>query len=119
MRYWKREDVMSRLRLSQSASYRIVGTARGSLISSTDILAILNNSRRGPQPMLAEIPSDLLTPEEMARELGNVTARDLHNWTLRARNVVPHFLLNTHCRRFQRSMVLAWLDHLSQIVRRG
>ena len=119
MRYWERKDVMNRLRLSQSASYRIVGTARGSLISSVDILAILNNSRRGPQPMLSEIPSDLMTPEEMATEIGCVTAKDLKNWTLRIRNVPPHFLLNTHCRRFQRSAVIAWLDGMSQIVRRG
>ena len=120
MRFWARKDVMSRLRLSQSASYRIVGTARGHLVSSADILAILNNSRRGPQPMLTAIPSDLATADEMAQAIdGNVSAHDLHNWTLRTNNVVPHFLLNTHSRRFQKSAVLAWLDHLSQIVRRG
>ncbi len=119
MRYWTRKDVMNRLRISQSASYRIIGTARGSLISSTDILAILNNARCGPQPMLVEIPSDLLTPEEMAQEIGCVSAHQLHNWTLRVRNVPPHFLLNTHCRRFQKSAVLSWLDRMAQIVRRG
>jgi len=119
MRYWERKDVMERLRLSQSASYRIIGTARGKLIASTDLLAILNNSRRGPQPMLAEIPSDILTEEEMANELGCVTKHQLHNWTLRTRNIPPFFMLNTHCRRFQKSEVVAWLDRLSQIVRRG
>lgn len=120
MRYWNRKDVMDRLRLSQAASYRIVGTARGRLIAAADILAILNNSRRGPQPLLLDIPGDLVTPDEMAQAIGgNVSAHDLHNWTLRSRNIVPHFMLNTHCRRFQKSAVIAWLDRLSQIVRRG
>lgn len=119
MRYWDRKSVMIRLRLSQSASYRIVGTSRGKLISSTDLLSILNNSRRGPQPILTEIPGDLLTEDEMSRELECVSKKQLHAWTLRRQNVIPHFLLNSHCRRFQRSTVLAWLDGLSQIVRRG
>lgn len=119
MRYLNRKDVMRRLRLSQSASYRIVGTARGSLIAASDVLAILNNSRRGPQPLLLELPDDLLTEDEMAAALDCVTPRQVHNWTLRLRNPPPHFLLNTHCRRFQRSAVIAWLDKLSQIVRRG
>ena len=119
MRYWARKDVMSRLRLSQSASYRIIGTARGPLIAAADILAILNNSRRGPQPLLLEIPSDILTEDEMSAALECVSPRQLHNWTLRTRNVPPHFLLNTHCRRFQKSAVLSWLDKTSQIIRRG
>ena len=119
MRYLNRKDVMSRLRLSQAGSYRIIGTARSPLIAASDVLAILNNSRRGPQPLLLEIPDDILTGEEMAAALECVTPKQIHNWTLRTRNPLPHFLLNTHCRRFQRSAVIAWLDHLSQIVRRG
>ena len=121
MRYWTRKDIMLRLGLSQSASYRIVGTSRGknSLISSADLLAILNNARRGAQPMLAEVPGDIVTGEEMAKELQCVTARQLKNWTLRLRNPLPHFLLNTHCRRYQKSAVLKWLDNFTQIVRRG
>lgn len=119
MRFLDRKTVMKRLRLSQAASYRIVGTSRGNLIASTDLLAILNNARRGPQPMLVDIPVDLLTESEMANEIGCVTKKTVHNWTLRTRNIPPHFLINTHCRRFRKSEMLAWLDHLSQIVRRG
>ena len=118
MRYWERKDVMSRLCISRSASYRIVGTARGKLIASTDLLRILNASRRGPQPMLVEIPSDILTAEQMSKEIG-ITSRQLLNWTLRTRNLPPHFLLKSHGRRFQKSAVLGWLDKLSEIVRRG
>lgn len=119
MRYWSRQNVMQRLRLSQSASYRIIGTSRGKLISSTDLLAILNNSRRGPQPMLSEVPSDLLTEDEMSDELKCVTKKQLHSWTLRKANLPPYFHINAHCRRFQRSAVLSWLDTQTQIIKRG
>lgn len=111
--------MMNRLRLSRSASYRIIGSARTSLISSTDLLAILNSSRRGSQPILKEIPSDILTEDEISAELECVTKKQIHNWTLRVKNPPPYFLLNSHCRRFQRSELLSWLNVQTQIIRRG
>lgn len=120
MRFLRRQQVMNRLRMSQSVSYRIIGTARGSLISTDDVLRILNNARRGPQPMLVEVPDDLATPSEIAAELTSegITEHDLHNWTLRTRNIPPFFLLNTHCRRFQRSAFFGWLADSTKIIRR-
>lgn len=111
---------MGRLKLSLTATYRIIGTTRTrlKLIAAKDVVSILNNARRGGQPMLLEVPDDLLTCEEMAAELHGVTARDLYNWTHRTLKVPPHFLLNTHCRRFLRSEVFRWLDEHTKIVRR-
>lgn len=120
MRYMTRKELMERLKLSLTATYRIIGTTRTrlKLISSKDVVAILNSARRGGQPLLLELPDDLLTCEEMAAELHGVTARDLYNWTHRTLKVPPHFLLTTHCRRFRRSEVLRWLDEHTKIVRR-
>lgn len=119
MRYMTRKDIMDRLRLSRSATYRIVGTAGGKLVSARDVVAILNQSRRGTQPLLLEVPADIVTGEELAKEIGSVNARQVRNWTRRTLNVPPHFLLNSHCRRFQLSAVVAWLDAHSKIIKRG
>lgn len=120
MRFLRRQQVMNRLRMSQSVSYRIIGTARGPLVSTDDVLRIMNAARRGPQPMLIEVPDDLATPAELAAELTSegITERDLHNWTLRVRNIPPFFLFNTHCRRFQRSAFFGWLADSTKIIRR-
>ena len=120
MRFLRRQQVMNRLRMSQSVSYRIIGTARGPLVSTDDVLRIMNAARRGPQPMLIEVPDDLATPAELAAELTSegITERDLHNWTLRVRNVPPFFLFNSHCRRFQRSTFFGWLADSTKIIRR-
>lgn len=119
MHYLTRKDIMSRLRLSVAASYRIVGTARSSLISSADVLAILNAARRGGQPILTFIPSDLMTEAEAAKEIGCVTRTRVLSWTNRTLNPPPFFYLNSHCRRFQRSQLFKWLDEQTKIVRRG
>ena len=120
MRFLRRQQVMNRLRMSQSVSYRIIGTARGPLVSTDDVLRIMNAARRGPQPMLNEVPDDLATPAELAAELTSegITERDLHNWTLRVRNIPPFFLFNTHCRRFQRSAFFGWLADSTNFIRR-
>lgn len=119
MHYLTRKDIMQRLRLSYSASYRIIGTARQNLVSSKDVLAILNQARRGDQPLLTHIPSDFLTEAELATEIGCISRTRVFNWTKRVRNVPPFFYLNSHCRRFLRSEVEKWLERNGQIIKRG
>ena len=106
----KRQLICERLGIKSRASYRIIGASRLSLISSSDVIDLLNDSRRAiPQP-LDEIPCDLRTPEQMAAEIGGVTARDLLNWTRRTKNVPPHFRLNHSTTRFSASLMMAWLE---------
>lgn len=110
----KRKLVCERLRLKCRTSYHIIGASRLSLISLDDVLELLNDSRRpcGTAP-LADIPSDLRTPEEMAAEIGGVTAHDLLNWTRRTKNVPPHFRLNKQTTRFSASRMMAWVEERS------
>lgn len=110
MNLLRRDLVCERLRLNRRASYRIVSPSRLSLISSDEILYILNHARRGPVDYLHDIPSDLRTPEEMAAKLGGVTAKMLLNWTHRTKNVAPHFRLNKQTTRFSERLLLAWLE---------
>ena len=106
----KRQLICERLRIKHRASYRIIGASRLSLISSNDVLDLLNDSRRAMPRPLDEIPCDLRTPEEMAEEIGGVSAHDLLNWTHRTKNVPPHFRLNKQTTRFSASRMMAWLE---------
>lgn len=109
----KRKLVCERLRLKRRASYRIIGASRLSFISSDDVLALLNDAQRPlhvGMERLTEIPSDLRTPEEMAAEIGGVTAHDLLNWTRRKKNVPPHFRLNHSTTRFSSRRMMAWIE---------
>ena len=110
MNLLRRKYICEMLRLKPRASYRIVSPSRLSLISSDEILYILNHARRGPVDYLHDIPFDLRTPEEMSAKLGGVTAHDLLNWTRRTKNVAPHFRLNKQTTRFSERLLLAWLE---------
>lgn len=113
----RRQLVCDRLRLKRRASYRIVSPCRLSLISSDEILYLLNHARRGGMEYLTAIPSDIRTPDEMAAEIDGVTAHDLLNWTRRTKNVAPHFRLNKQTTRFSASRLMAWLKERSHTCR--
>lgn len=115
--YLKRKMICDRLRLSLGASYAIVGSAYGPLVSSDDVLHVLNRSRRATPEPLAYIPSDILTPEELAAELAEsgITEHDLINWIHRKKNIAPHFRLTQKTIRFSRSIFFAWLDARSRL----
>lgn len=121
MHLLKRQLICDRLRLTRRTSYNIVGASRIALVSSDEIIALLNRSRRplavGAAP-LDEIPSDLRTPEEMAAEISGVTAHDLMNWTRRTKNVPPHFRFNSHTIRFSASRLHSWLEERSRLCRK-
>ena len=114
-----RELICDRLRINKRSSYRVVPPSRLSLISSDEVLEVLNRARRGGMKPLRDIPSDIRTPEEMASEIGGVTAKMLLTWVYRrTKNVPPHFYINRHCIRFSASRLLAWLDERSRSCRK-
>lgn len=111
-----RETVNERLRLTMSAtSYRIVpSTGYGNRINTDRVVELLNGSRRGDIPAASELPSDLLTPEELAAlpELAEsaITPREILAWARRTRDPLPHYRLNSHTRRYPRAAALAWME---------
>ena len=113
-----REWLRDRLRLRRSASYRLIGGTATALINSDAVLTLLNRSRRGPQPVLAEIPSDICTAEELIAAIPSlaecgVTPALLLAWTHRTKNPPPHFVLTSKIRRFRRSQFTEWLEAAS------
>ena len=114
MSYLPREMICERLRICQRASYRLVPPSYSSFISSSEVLDLLNASRRGIREPLPCIPSDLRRPEEMAAELGTIPERKLMAWTRRWKNPCPHFRLNKLTTRFSARLVREWLDENSK-----
>lgn len=114
----KRSTVCERLRVSTWHSYQLVFSSYGKLVNTDSVVELLNNCSRGEGEPLLMIPSDLLTPDEMAAELqaaGNeITAADLLRWTHRTKAVPPHFRLSAKTIRFSRSRLMAWLDERSR-----
>ena len=113
MSYLSRKMVNERLKLAGRQSYRIVAPSYGQLIRSDDVLRLLNNSRRGIREPFMFIPSDLLTPDELAADpelAGAISAKKLKRWTHRIKNVPPHFHINNHVIRFPRAVFFRWLD---------
>lgn len=123
MFYLRRQTVCDRLRLALSTSYKVVGSAYGSRISSDEVLELLNRSRNETQEVLRELPSDLMTPAEIAAlpEIAGseITEREIVNWTKRSRNPAPCFRLNKQTRRIRRSSFMRWIEERSKIRRRG
>lgn len=113
MNYLTRELICARLRLKQRQSYRIVPPSYGPLISSDEVLHLLNESRRGIAEPLEFIPSDLMTAEELSEDEalgGIVSPKKILLWTKRIKNVPPHFRINKHVTRFSRRSFFEWLD---------
>lgn len=107
----KRKLVSERLRLTVRNSYRIV--PGGSVIDSTDVIRLLNDSRTAGQPKLeGEWIPELLTAEELTKAINNelmdATAKDVRNWTKRL-YPVPHYRISSKILLFKRSTVEQWL----------
>ena len=121
--FLNREWLRDRLRLKRSASYRLISGTKTSLVNSDSVLSLLNRSRRGPQPALAEIPSDICTAEELVASIPSlaecgITPALVVTWTHRTKNPPPYFVLTSKIRRFCRSQFMAWLEAASS-PRRG
>lgn len=113
MNYLDRPLVCKRLALSPRQSYRIVSPSYGSLISSDEVLHIVNEARRGIREPLDAIPCDMVTAEELAKDdvlNGLLSQERILVWTRRRKNVPPHFRFNKQTTRFSRSRFFAWLD---------
>ena len=119
--YLTRERICERLRIAVSTSYKLVGSAYGSRISSDEVVTLLNRSRNETQDVLTDLPSDLLTPAEMAAvpEIAarEISEREIVNWTKRKRNPAPCFRLNKQTRRIRRSSFMAWMDATTRLRR--
>ena len=123
MHFFDRQFVMDRLRLKLRQSYRLIGASRLNLISSDEILRILNRSRRAIPTPFSFIPSDVVTADELLAipELADsgITQQKLRAWTRRTRNVPPHFRLNGHTIRYPRALFIGWLAKNSKVLRRS
>lgn len=113
MNYLDRPLVCKRLALSPRQSYRIVRPSYGALISSDEVLHVVNEARRGIREPLDAIPCDIVTANEIAKDdalNGLLTSERILVWTRRRKNVPPHFRFNKQTTRFSRSRFFAWLD---------
>ena len=107
--YMTREQIMAKLKVSCRASYRLMGAPKSRLFKSSDVVHILNMSRRYGAAEVTEIPDDLLTEEEAAAEFG-IPVDYIYNWTHRRYVYTPpYYKLNSKTRRFSRSQLNAWL----------
>ena len=119
MNFLRRDLICKRLCLNKRQSYRLVGSSRSGLISSDEVLRILNRSRRGIESPFSFIPSDIVTPDEILWELDGIMPNQLRAWMRRKRNVCPHFRLNGHTRRIPRALFVKWLAQNSKVERRS
>lgn len=119
MNFLCRDLICERLRLKVRQSYRLIGSSRSGLISSDEVLRILNCSRRGIENPFSFIPSDILTPDELVTEIDGIKPEQLRAWMRRTRNVCPHFRLNGHTRRIPYALFVGWLAKNSKVERRS
>ena len=116
MNFMRRDLICDRLRINARQSYRLVGTSRSGLISSDEVVRLLNHTRCGIVQPFSFIPSDIVKPDELATEI-HVKVSRLRTWTRRTRNVPPHFRFNGHTIRYPHALFMAWLADNSKVER--
>lgn len=115
MHFMSREWLCSRLRLSPRQSYSLVRSGYGLCVSSDAVLSLVNRSRRNIAEPFSDVPSDILTAEELAAEPelaeSGLTPHHFLVFTRRENpnNRPPHLHINKQCTRFVKSLFLAWL----------
>lgn len=115
MHWMSREWLCSRLRLTPRQSYSLVRSGYGPCVSSDAVLSLVNRSRRNIAAPFADVPSDVMTADELAAapELAEsgITPRMMLVFTRREnpRNRPPHLRVNKQTTRFVKSLFLAWL----------
>ena len=116
-----RKLICDRLKLSRSASYRIVGTARLAQISSDEVVELLNRTRRGSQEIIYDIPSDLMTADELAVGLTEsgmiIDAKVIARLTGHKKNTPPHYRLNKQTIRYRLSSFRRWIEQSARTRR--
>jgi len=121
--FFDRSFLIERLRLNLRQSYRLIRPSRNGLVSSDEIVRLLNRSRRGIDEPYTFVPSDIMTADEIISmpELAQsgITLRKLRAWSRRTRNIVPHFRLNSHTIRYPMGLFVGWLAKNSKVERRS
>ena len=109
-----RDFACDRLRLGLRQSYRVLPSDCGALISTDEILNLLNSSRRPYAEPLLHVPDDIVKADELVSvpELANsgLTAKRILAWTRRGKKAPPHFRFNSHTIRFSRKRFIDWLQ---------
>ena len=121
--YLSRKFVCERLKLGLSQSFRLLPSCYGALISSEDVLDLLNNSRRMIAEPFLDIPTDIVTADELAAApefaQSGITAHNIIVWTQRrTKKIPPHIRVNKHTVRFPKKQFLDWLDAVASRRRR-
>ena len=108
--YISRPILCERLRLGLLQSYRIAPPNYGALLDYGKIVRLLNECRVGME-VQHEMPSDILTADELASELtdSGITAHRLRVFSRRKRNPLPHFRFNKNTLRYTRTHFHNWL----------
>lgn len=120
--YLTREEVMERMRFSLMQYYRLVTHTATGYTNTSDLVSLLNRSRRGIREPLMLLPDDLSTAEEVSKsEIGNLfpDPQKLRAWTKRTRKVPPHFFINKKCVLFSRSLLVAWVSIKNEKNKKG
>lgn len=110
--YLERKEVCRMLSLSAWASrmaYNGLRPRRMNLISSRDVVALLNRASVGEAHVEDPDIPQLRTADEVSAETG-IPARSLLLATRHRRNPCPHFRINKQTTRFRLSSVLQWID---------
>ena len=96
-------------------SYSLCPATPSGRIRTDFVVALLNKSRVGIVEPLKDIPSDLLSPEQVVERFADsgITLKDIRRWTHRRLRVPPHFRLTRNMVRFSESGLRRWLDEES------
>lgn len=114
-----RDFAMNRLRLGLRQSYRLIPPCYGAMVSTDEMLELVNSARRPMAEPLLDIPTDIMTAEELAAipELADsgLTKKRILSWVhRRTAKVPPHFQFNKQTVRFSKKQFLDWLDALAK-----
>lgn len=117
----KLDTLAERLRLKPITIRRMI-PVDNSEVQAHLVIHRLNSARRGTQPLVDGIPSDLMTPAEAA-ELVYPLEQDrnslLINRLSAKRGVaIPHFYLSKHAIRFSRAALEIWMASAGDSTRR-
>lgn len=111
--FLERQKVCDLLRMSVRASYRQWNRMRPRhhMVSSTDVVDMLNRSARAGQRRISDIGviPQTMTASDVEEKTG-YPARRLVLATRDTRHPLPHWKINSRVIRFDLASVQAWLD---------
>jgi hypothetical protein len=102
-----RAHICERLRLKRKQCWQMFPTEVGNRVWDSTVVNCLRNKAVNVRNVSDFIPSDLLTPEEIAKEIGT-PARWVLNQIKNVRKAVPHYRLGLRTILVRRSEFLTW-----------